>query len=79
MSLSITIENKIYPELLKNIKNPPKKLYYKGNINLLKENTIAVIGSRRITDYGKFVEKKFVRDLALRDIVIVSGMAIRSG
>lgn len=78
MSLSITIENKAYPELLRRIKNPPKKLYYKGNINLLKDNKIAVIGSRKITDYGKFVEKKFVIDLALKDIAIVSGMALRS-
>jgi DNA processing protein len=75
MNLSLNIEDSNYPEGLKNIKKPPKKLYYKGNINLLKEPAIAVIGTRKITDYGKYVGRKFVRDLALRDIVIVSGMA----
>lgn len=34
--MEIDIENPIYPEQLKNIKNPPKKIYAKGNIELLK-------------------------------------------
>jgi DNA processing protein len=75
MISSIDISSSIYPEILKNIKNPPKKLYYKGNINLLNESAIAVIGTRMLTSYGKKIEIDFVRDLALRDIVIVSGMA----
>jgi len=34
--MEIDIENPRYPEQLKNIKNPPKKIYAKGNIELLK-------------------------------------------
>jgi len=75
MSLYIDIDNEIYPEILKNINNPPKRLYYKGNLELLKEAAIAVVGSRNITDYGRKHEQKLVRELALRDIVIISGMA----
>ena len=75
MSLFIDIDNEYYPKSLKKIYNPPQKLYYKGNLKLLKEEAIAVVGSRNITDYGIKNERKFVRDLALRDIVIVSGMA----
>lgn len=72
----IDINNKYYPNKLKSIKNPPKKLYYKGNLELLKEDAIAVIGSRKLTEYGKRYEKIVVKELALRDIVIVSGLAL---
>lgn len=65
-----------YPDSLRDIKNPPQRLYYKGNIDLLNYDSIAIIGSRDITEYGKNIERKFVKDIALRDIVIVSGMAI---
>lgn len=75
---SIDINSKYYPESLKKIKNPPSKLFYKGNLDLLNEPSIAIVGSRNLTDYGRKVEKKFVKDIALRDIVTVSGMAIRS-
>lgn len=72
----LSIDDKSYPQKLKNIVSPPKKLFYKGNIKLLNEPMVAVIGSRDITDYGKRYGKAIVKDLALRDIVIVSGMAI---
>jgi DNA processing protein len=78
MCLCIDSNNEHYSESLSEIKNPPKKLYYKGNIDLLNEPAIAVVGSRKLTNYGKIFEKKIVRQLALRNIVIVSGMAIRS-
>lgn len=77
MTNFIDIKSDNYPESLKYIKNPPEKLYYKGNLELLNEPAIAVIGSRKITEYGKRIEKKFIKDLALRNIVIISGMAIR--
>ncbi|WP_171821586.1 DNA-processing protein DprA, partial [Campylobacter coli] len=37
-----------YLELFKELKNPPKKLYYKGNLKLLEQRKIAIIGSRRM-------------------------------
>ena len=61
--------------MLKYIKNPPKKLYAIGNIKLLKENSIAIIGSRYCTNYGEKVTEKITKELAMRDICIVSGMA----
>lgn len=61
-----------FPACLKNIKNPPKRLYYKGDIRLLKSLCFSVVGSRDLTNYGRRIEKKFVRDLALRGITIVS-------
>ena len=72
----INYEDDKYPDTLRSIKNPPQRLYYEGNIDLLDCSSIAVIGSRDITEYGKNIEKQFVKEIALRDIVIVSGMAV---
>ena len=63
MEVNMNIINKSdkkYPENLRNIKNPPKKLYTIGNINLLNEINIAIVGSRNSTDYGERNAKKWV-------------------
>lgn len=72
---AITILNKKYPELLKNISNPPLILYYKGNIDLLTENLVAIVGTRRPTSYGREVTRKFARELVNAGVVTVSGLA----
>lgn len=72
----IEIERADFPDKLKNIKNAPKKLYAKGNINLLYEKNFVIVGTRRITEYGENNCKFFAKELALRDIPIVSGMAL---
>ncbi len=70
----VKIEDERYPELLKKINDPPKVLRYRGtfNENIFK-NTLAVVGSRRATNYGKLVTEKLVRELAEEGITIVSG------
>lgn len=65
-----------FPEKLKRIKNSPEKLYYIGNKNLLYEESFAIVGSRRISEYGIKNCENFTRELVLRNIPIVSGMAI---
>lgn len=72
----IKIDNEIYPEKLRIIDKPPKQLYAIGNIDLLNKDMIAVVGTRKITDYGKKIATKFCEEIALRDIPIISGMAI---
>lgn len=62
--------------MLKEIDDPPKRLYYKGNLKLLYESGLAIIGTRHITEYGEKITKKFAKEIALRDIVVISGMAI---
>lgn len=71
----LKITDKNYPEKLKNIKNPPKKLYYIGNLELLKMPIFAVIGTREITDYGRKICEKFTKKLC-ENFVIISGMAV---
>lgn len=71
----ITIEDEEYPEQLRKIKNPPQKLYIKGNKELLKQNGIAVIGSRTISNYGSRMCKIFVNNLVGYNLNIISGLA----
>lgn len=71
----ITIEDKRYPVQLKNIKNPPKQLYVKGNIELLKTNIISIIGSRACSKNGIELARKFSKELVHQEITIASGMA----
>lgn len=65
----------MYPNKLKKIPNPPKQLYLQGNIELLNQNTISIIGSRKCTSKGINLAKMFARELSEQDLVIASGMA----
>lgn len=71
----ITYMDEDYPKKLLNIPNYPKVLYIKGN--LLKEdlNSIAVVGARKPTQYGKTITEKIVKGLSQVNITVISGMA----
>ena len=71
---AITILDAIYPESLKELKNPPLVLFYKGNINLLNETCVGVVGSRLNTEYARKVTIDLVNVLKYK-YCIVSGMA----
>ena len=72
----ITIKDDVYPECLKEISNPPLKLYYKGNLDLLKEERlIAVVGTRNPSSYGKLCCEYMVKKMTAANITIVSGFA----
>lgn len=72
----VTIYDDLYPTILKNVENQPLCLYCKGNINLLNSECIAVVGSRKISDYGRVVTAQFTKELASAGVTIVSGMAL---
>lgn len=74
----LEIQDKGYPASLKDIKNGPKKLYCKGNIDLLKTPIISIIGSRHCSENGKKLAGKFARELVEQGITIASGMALRN-
>ncbi|MCL5435490.1 MAG: DNA-processing protein DprA [Patescibacteria group bacterium] len=66
-----------YPPLLKQIHNPPALLYVRGDPKTLaSEFSLAVVGTRRISAYGKQVVPHLIRDLAASGISIVSGLAL---
>jgi len=70
----IAIEDKEYPKILKEIKNPPEVLYVRGEI-LPKEDCFAIVGTRRCSSYGKQVALEIAGDLAIGGLTIVSGLA----
>lgn len=72
----IKFEDKLYPENLRKIDNPPKKIYANGNVEILNSNCISIIGSRKNTKYGEKWCEKFVKEFVKYDLKIVSGMAL---
>lgn len=71
----ISIQDEEYPEILKNIYDPPLYLYIRGNKKILKENAIAIVGCRECTQYGKKVAWELAYNIAKQNINIVSGLA----
>lgn len=71
----IKIEDELYPEQLRYIKNPPNKLYVLGNEKILNNKSLSIVGSRNASEYGKIMARKFASQVAMQDINIVSGMA----
>lgn len=67
-----------YPEQLRKIKNPPKQLYVKGNIENMKEYGISVIGTRKCSNYGRKVCRNFTKNLVGYNLNIISGLAQRN-
>ena len=64
-----------YPERLKQCMDAPALMYFNGNANLNHPKIIAVVGTRRATDYGKDVTKRLIKDLAPYNPLIISGLA----
>ncbi len=64
-----------YPSQLLQIPDPPLILYCRGNIKLLEATSVAIVGSRRASGYGKLVVDKLVTSLGGSELVIVSGLA----
>lgn len=73
----ISIKDEKYPERLKQIAQPPVFLYYRGDISLAgKEKTIAVVGTRKPTVYGKNSCERIIDELIEGDITTISGLAL---
>lgn len=64
-----------FPEKLKNIPNAPFAIYVKGKLPDPNIPSVAVIGARMCSDYGRFMARQFGRDLAIAGIQVISGMA----
>lgn len=71
----LSIENKQYPKLLKETDSPPLVLFVLGNMEVLNKKGLTVVGTRKMTDYGRQVTSKLVKGLVKHGLVIVSGLA----
>jgi predicted Rossmann fold nucleotide-binding protein DprA/Smf involved in DNA uptake len=72
----ITQKDKNYPLLLREIYDAPIGLYVKGNLDLSRNNYIAMVGTRKATIYGLRIARDFARELASLGFIIVGGMAL---
>lgn len=65
-----------YPKLLEKISDPPVLIYYLGDINCANQASLAVVGARKNTGYGKEIVDTLVSGLAKNGLTIISGLAI---
>ncbi len=73
----LTLDSPDYPEILRMIPDPPKELYVLGDLKtLLQKPRLAVVGSRKVTPYGKLVTQQLTQDVANKGVVIISGLAL---
>jgi DNA processing protein len=72
----ISIHNQQYPSRLRFMEDRPLVLYKKGNIHPKIKKTIAIVGTRKSTDYGhRFLDNFFQELTEIKDIAVISGLA----
>jgi len=71
----ITYFDKAYPKILKEIYAPPLILYYRGDLSILKYQSLAVVGSRKISPYAQNILPELLNEVINHQIVITSGLA----
>ena len=64
-----------YPQALLQIYDPPVMLYVRGDTQVLNSPSLSIVGTRRPTVYGSQMAERMGRDLAVRGLTIVSGLA----
>jgi DNA processing protein len=67
--------DKDYPFRLKNCIDSPVIMYYKGNADLNSDRIVGVVGTRRATGYGREVCRELIRELTMRRLLVISGLA----
>ncbi len=73
---ALTWHDAEYPRRLKEIADAPPVLYCRGTLRPDDEASVAVVGTRRPTDYGYRITAELCADLATRGVVVVSGLAL---
>jgi len=72
----IKIGDPEYPYLLKNVKDPPKIIFARGNTDLLKKPSIAIVGTRKPSEQGKRFTEKIAKFCVDKGFTVVSGFAL---
>jgi DNA processing protein len=72
----LTLEDPGYPGYLREIFDPPFVLFCEGDVEVLRNPAVAVVGARRPTPYGRAVAEKLAEELADRGCVVASGLAL---
>lgn len=75
---TLTLKDSSFPEVLRHVSPPLKQLFWTGNSieNWIHQPKVAIVGSRRVTPYGKYVTQRLTTELAEAGVVIISGLAL---
>jgi DNA processing protein len=74
---TLTPKSPLYPAQLQYISDPPRQLYYLGNLEgALAQPRLAIVGSRKVSAYGKSITASLAKAAAEQEITIVSGLAL---
>ena len=73
---TVSPDDSDYLKVLDSIAKPPKRLHYAGLLPDSRVTTVAIVGTRRPSSYGKEVTHRLSFDLATRGVIIVSGLAL---
>lgn len=71
----ITIQDDTYPELLKRIYSPPPFLFIMGDLTAADQESVAIVGSRVCTAYGKQITEQLAHGIVEAGMTVVSGLA----
>lgn len=71
----LLLDDEDYPAQLRQIPDPPLHLFVRGTLKPADIKSVAIVGTRHVTDYGAGIAEKFAAELAARGFVIVSGLA----
>jgi DNA processing protein len=75
--VTLTPKDAAFPDKLRHIPDPPKQLFVMGNLEPLNDKTaLAVVGSRKVTTYGRQITLALVREVASKGVAIISGLAL---
>jgi DNA processing protein len=67
--------DKNYPNRLKQLYDSPVLLFYKGKADLNAQKTVAIVGTRQSTEYGKQITENIIQELSIHNPLIISGLA----
>jgi DNA processing protein len=71
----VTLQHESYPDLLREVPGPPPVIFLRGTITLNDRRAVAIVGTRRLSRYGREMAQALARDLAQAGVTIVSGLA----
>lgn len=72
----VCVEDEIYPEKLRNLDCPPLGLFYRGELPDKNIPSVAIVGARLCSEYGRIVTERFSSELGEAGIQIISGLAM---
>jgi DNA processing protein len=72
----VTLGDHTYPRLLREVPNPPSVLYMKGTLVDEDQKSVAIVGTRRCTAYGRQMAATMAEQLARAGVTVISGLAL---